>query len=178
MTQPALTAREILSSRLKAKQLNLFAKPSFETSFFVPGIAAPGGSKKAFMHPKTKKIMVVDSCARNKPWREHVAAVAWDYRPTIPVTGPVIVCCDFFFNRPKSHYGTGKNHNIVKRTILETLSKKYHCKKPDTTKLFRALEDALTGIMWRDDEQVVIQCITKDYADVSGAQVFIKTIDE
>lgn len=178
--QSAITAYRESNLRLaKRKHQKLFAeKPSFETSFFVPGEAAPGGSKKAFFHAKTKKIMVVDSCKRNKSWREHVAAVAYDYKPPVPLTGPIIILCDFIMPRPKSHYGTGKNHNIIKRSILACLNTKYHCKKPDTTKLFRALEDALTGIMWRDDEQVILQIVSKQYGNNPGAQVTIQTVDE
>lgn len=166
----------ILSSKRKsitAKQAFLIDKPSFEVIFFVPGIPATGGSKRGFLHPKTKKIMIVDSCSRNKPWREHVAAVAYDHKPDIPITKPIAIHVDFILPRPKSHYGTGSNASIVKRS-----SPKYHTKKPDTTKLFRALEDALTGIIWRDDEQVIKQYVTKNYGDNPGALVTIKTIDE
>jgi hypothetical protein len=44
--------------------------------FFVPGIPAPGGSKKAFHHAKPGKIIVKDACKRNKPWRDTVASFA------------------------------------------------------------------------------------------------------
>lgn len=42
----------------------------------VPGIPAPGGSKKAFRHAATGKIIVMDTCNRNKSWRDTVASFA------------------------------------------------------------------------------------------------------
>lgn len=143
-----------------------------EIKFWVPGVPAPGGSKDAFRHPKTGKIVVVDACARNKPWRERVAAFAMDHRPDKLITEAIAIKVDFFMNRPKSHFGTGKNKNKLKP------SAPMHCtKRPDTTKLFRALEDALTGIIWKDDEQVVRQIVQKHYAHNPGAFVHIKTME-
>jgi len=36
--------------------------------------------------------------------------------------------------------------------------------RPDLTKLIRSVEDALTGILWRDDAQVISQVALKRYA--------------
>ena len=36
------------------------------------------------------------------------------------------------------------------------------CNTPrDSVKLTRAVEDALTGVLWQDDSQVVFHCLTK-----------------
>jgi crossover junction endodeoxyribonuclease RusA len=78
--------------------------------------------------------------------------------------------------RPKGHYGSGKNELTVKNS-----APKYPDKKPDCTKLLRALEDALTGILWIDDSQVVRQVVGKSYADTGdakiGAHVFVIRIE-
>ena len=61
---------------------------------------------------------------------------------------------------------------------LKPSAPKHPIVKPDTTKLMRALEDALTGICWRDDTQVVIQTAHKAYAAVTcGAFVRISQLD-
>jgi len=62
-------------------------------------------------------------------------------------SGPVALWVCFHMPRPKSHFN-GKGE-IKKSAPL-------HCpKRPDTTKLVRALEDALKGVVWHDDAQVV-----------------------
>lgn len=55
-----------------------------------------------------------------------------------------------------------------------------HTKKPDVDKLFRALSDALTGIVWRDDSQVCISSINKVYgwAGDIGATVVVDEVSE
>lgn len=55
-----------------------------------------------------------------------------------------------------------------------------HTKKPDVDKLFRALSDALTGIVWRDDAQVCISAINKVYAwdGLTGASIVASVITD
>jgi hypothetical protein len=42
-------------------------------TFFVPGIASPSGSKKAFAHPKTGRIIVMDTAKRKTSWQSIVS---------------------------------------------------------------------------------------------------------
>ena len=142
--------------------------------FFVPGVPAPGGSKKAFYNKRTGRAMIVDDCKRNKPWRE---SVAWTARETYdgpPLTGPIDLYVEFFMPRPKAHYRTrnGEPTDEVKLSAPH-----YPMTKPDASKLLRALEDALTGILWRDDAQVVNQHAYKRYAPAwsgPGAKVRVE----
>lgn len=55
-----------------------------------------------------------------------------------------------------------------------------HTKKPDVDKLMRALLDALTGIVWKDDSQVCFSMVNKVYAwnGKPGAEVIIDFIDD
>lgn len=142
-----------------------------EIKFFVPGIPAPGGSKKAFYNPKTKKISVVDDCKRNKPWRERVASFAYNHRPDNLIACAIDLSVDFIMPRPKSHYGVGRNCDKLKPS-----APKFCTKKPDATKLLRALEDALTGMIWRDDSQIVKQTVRKHWGEKPGALVKISKI--
>lgn len=136
-------------------------------SFFVPGIPAPGGSKKAFVNPKTKRVVVVDDAKRNGPWRDRVASFARDHlqgRP--PLSGPLRVSLDFVVPRPKGHYGTGKNAGKVRDSAPP-----YPAVKPDALKLARSTEDALTGVLWIDDAQTVVLTISKRYGETPGVEV-------
>jgi Holliday junction resolvase RusA-like endonuclease len=48
--------------------------------------------------------------------------------------------------------------------------------KPDATKLLRAVEDAMTGTVYRDDAQVVEQFVSKRYGDSEGVKVTVWTL--
>ena len=132
-------------------------------SFTVPGVPAPGGSKRAFTNPRTNKIVVMDDAKNNKGWRERVAVFANQaMKGKPPLEGPLQVVVIFAMTRPRSHYGTGRNSDRLKPWAEKAMP----IGRPDATKLFRALEDALTGIVWKDDAQVVRQVISKVYADL------------
>ena len=141
--------------------------------FWVPGVPQPGGSKKAFMNPRTKRIVVVDACKRNKDWRTSVQASAVDHYDGNPVTCPLSLTVNFVIPRPKGHYGTGKNADKIKAS-----APLYPAKKPDATKLLRSTEDALTGIIWRDDAQIVEQVVRKTWGEKSGAWIKVETMGE
>ncbi len=131
-------------------------------AFFVPGIPAPAGSKRAF--PFRKKdgslgVNVSHDNKRSRPWMsavaEHAAEAMGDREL---ITGPVSLTVLYTFPRPKGHYGTGRNSGTIK-----PLAPEHHVVKPDRGKLDRAIEDALTGVVYRDDAQVYIIRSTKGY---------------
>lgn len=142
------------------------------------GVPAPGGSKSAYpFHKKdgTLGVRVTDAAGkRNKTWRKTVALagaqVMADNGLTEPFTGPLFVTMNFFMPRPKSHYGTGRNKDRLKASAPE-----HHTVKPDLTKLIRSTEDALTGIVWHDDSQIVEQVCTKVYGPDPGCSITVET---
>lgn len=118
--------------------------------FTVHGIPAPQGSKTKWGS---------EDNPRTKPWR---AAVASDAAAAMDGTQafhePVTVHVLFHFPRPKSHYGSGKNAGVEKAGAPK------HCAtKPDLDKLLRAIGDAITGIVIRDDSQIVAIAAVKHY---------------
>lgn len=140
-------------------------------SFFVPGLPATQGSK---VH--LGKGRIVDSCKRLKPWRAAVAAAAIDAHSGPILTGPVRLAVDFHLPRPKWHHGTGRNAGTIKPSAPPL-----PIVKPDLSKMLRAVEDAMRGIIWRDDSQVVICESAKLYADEPlqpGALVSIHAIPD
>jgi len=157
------------------KEKNKCEDNGMKIDFFVPGVPAPGGSKRAFFNPKTKRVNVVDTCKRNKPWRSQVSAFAKDAMEgkSIIIEKPVLLNVTFVMPRPKNHYGTGKNSSKLKSS-----SPLMHIKKPDATKLLRALEDALTGIIWKDDAYVARSIVEKKYGEKTGAHVEISLLGE
>jgi Holliday junction resolvase RusA-like endonuclease len=57
----------------------------------------------------------------------------------------------FVLERPKTDWGTGRNAGRLKPRAPA-----WPLKRPDSTKLVRAVEDALTGILWSDDSVIVL----------------------
>ena len=80
--------------------------------FTVHGLPAAQGSKR-----HVGRGVMVESSKRVKPWRQDVVAAALraiEDDPTFEMfTGPVEVNIDFFFARPKSHSGTGRNAGVL-----------------------------------------------------------------
>ena len=84
------------------------------------------------------------------------------------ITGPIEVELTFCFERPASHYGTGKNADRIKGS-----SPRFHTKAPDVDKLVRLVLDAMenAGIV-ANDSQVVQVTAQKEWAvDMPGTIV-------
>lgn len=143
-----------------------------DVSFFCPGIPQPGGSKRAFAHKTTGRIVVTEDCRRSKEWRAVVALAAQAAMGGMPpLAGPLAVSITFTLSRPKGHYGTGRNARTVRAG-----APRYPTVKPDTTKLLRAAEDSLKGICWLDDAQIVRQHAGKEYGEAPGVWIEIRRL--
>jgi Holliday junction resolvase RusA-like endonuclease len=134
-------------------------------TFFTVGIPKTAGSKRGWLHPKTKKIIMTDdSGAKGKDWRTDLQCSAIEAMQAKkfpePLTGPLQLHAVFYLPRPQSHYGKRKGQLVLKETAPF-----YHTVKPDATKMLRALEDALTSIVWRDDSLIAVQSVEKRYCD-------------
>ena len=137
-------------------------------SFAVRGTPTPKGSLTRMPSGAMIPAGTAESRKRMESWRMDIrneARRAMGERPAI--SGPVRLFVEFAFLPPKS---------IPKRQQGWIM----HTKKPDVDKLFRALSDALTGIVWRDDSQVCMSAINKVYAwdGVSGAVVSVEPISD
>ncbi len=139
--------------------------------FFVAGKAAPGGSKKGYI--RGGKVAMVDAGKGNKEWRNRVADRAREVYDGDPLTGPLVVTMVFTVARPKDHYRTGRHRDDLRPGAPE-----HPTVKPDVLKLGRAAEDAMTGIIWRDDAATIYLSLGKRYGCLPGVAVTIETIDE
>lgn len=124
-------------------------------SVFVPGIPAAQGSKTRLAHGA-----IVESSKRVAPWRERVALVVADYAPDGPAEGAVTLAAMFVFPRPASH--------LRKDGQLRKGAPRLPAHRPDLDKLGRAVLDALTGVVFKDDGQVVELALEKAYGHVPG----------
>ena len=149
-------------------------------AFTVPGIAVPQGSMRAFMRTGARFPVVTSDNRNLTPWRQCVALAAYaamaeaqrtssdrkvqlermfGERPRL-IDLPVVLRVAFFLPRPKS---------LPKHV-------EHAIKKPDCDKLVRGICDALTGIVWRDDSQVVQIDARKAYGDPPRAEIEVEEL--
>ena len=115
-------------------------------SFYVEG--DPKGQPRARACIRGKHAGVYDPGTADA-WKIAVAE-AWRHVRTEPFTGAVSLSLRFYFQRPKSHFGTGNNSRIVKRSAPLR-----HTTTPDCDNLAKAVMDVLTRLgAWNDDCQV------------------------
>lgn len=127
-----------------------------EFTLFVPGIPIPQGSARAFI--VGNRAVVTGANRKTKPWRAEVASAAMILRPEGFTSGAVQIELHFFMPRPI---------HLPKKYTRPTT-------KPDLDKLIRAVLDALTGVLWVDDSQVV-EIVAKKYYDLpTGVSITIR----
>lgn len=134
-----------------------------QLSFVVWGVAQPKGSAKAFIPKGWNRAVVTSDNPKNKGWQQLVAEAcgrARDEAGASLLDGPVRLRVAFYLPRPKS---------LPKRV-------EHHIKKPDLDKLVRSVGDALTGVMWNDDSQVVDLQVRKRYAPPDTAPHAVITV--
>lgn len=163
-------------------------QPGETWSMTVLGKPAPQGSKTARVvmkkGPNGPQVVygkggrpIVNMTEQNrdrlKPWRACVADTAvaegWPGLGLAALDEAVQVRITFYFLRPASHYGTGRNAGVLKDSAPlypETTG-------DDLDKLARAALDALTGIVWKDDKRVVTLPIRRRYGGQERMEIAV-----
>lgn len=149
-----------------------------ELRFTVLGKPQPAGSKRAFAVKKggvpTGQIAVTDDNPKAKSWQREVKIAA---REALDAIGPdglltadaVSVSMTFYAARPKGHYGTGRN-----AAVLKPSAPPLPIVKPDSLKLARGTEDAMTGVVYKDDSQVVDLTVRKRYGLPERCEIVVR----
>ena len=128
------------------------------TRIEVYGTPRPGGSKTSGYSKKTGKRFIRNANPNTAPWMKLVRDAAKMQNKRQLLIGPIQIHYDFRFPRPKYHFGTGKNNTVLKAKMPDA-----HTIMPDLTKIIRSTEDALTGLIWKDDSQVCHANAVKRY---------------
>lgn len=131
-----------------------------DLTFIVYGDPIPQGSSRAFVPKGWTRPIITTANPKTKPWRQEIAGVAQSamVEASFPpiLSGPVYVRYAFYFNKPNS---------LAKKASHKTT-------RPDLDKLARSVSDALTGIVFKDDCQIVDYELRKQFG--SPARVEIK----
>lgn len=93
------------------------------------------------------KFVTVYDPKKSKDWKEFVAVEAKKYGCK-PLEGPLRMVLTFRLKKPRS----------------APKSRKYPVVKPDVSNFVKGIEDALNGICYHDDSQIVVLEASKSYA--------------
>jgi crossover junction endodeoxyribonuclease RusA len=127
-------------------------------TFHVLGLPQAKGSARAFTPKGWNRPVITSTCKGLKGWEQNIRSEAQRLGRFFP-DGPLTLRVRFDLPRPKS---------LPKKVTS-------HTKRPDLDKLTRAVGDALTGVLWRDDSQVVSIEASKWYAEgPSGALITVE----
>lgn len=144
--------------------------------FFVAGKPQPAGSKRSFIYRRKGMAgndrshfgaAVTDANPKSKSWQAVVRHEAQCAYAGEPWGVAIDLTLRFTVERPKGHWR-------AKGTVLRDSAPAFPTTRPDSTKLCRGVEDALTGLTWVDDSQIVSQHIYKRYGARIGVEVTIK----
>jgi len=105
-----------------------------------------------------------------REWRRNIEAAAGHARRGKPLlNGPLELDLRFYLPRPKAHYGARG---------LRPSAPNWPTGRPDALKLARNVEDALTGIVWRDDAQVCRQTAAKAYGEPARVVIAVRCLPD
>lgn len=122
------------------------------------GIVRRGDGSMVMRNGRPLVVARDSSGARGEAWRSDVAVAGERAFDAPRLSGPLAVELTFVLQRPKGHYRTGRNAHL-----LRDFAPPAPGVKPDGLKLARAVEDALTSVVWVDDAQIVDERIRKVY---------------
>lgn len=145
-------------------------------AFEVFGVAIPKGSGKSFGFVlkddrgqpvmKNGKPLIRTATTHDNPktkgWQQLVAEAAQPCAREGIFTGAIVMTVTFRLPRPQS---------LPKKHV-------HHTKKPDLDKLVRSTNDALTGVLYTDDNQIVELHTRKAYVAIGAAPSAHITVEE
>lgn len=125
----------------------------------VYGIPVAQGRPRAFKTP-SGAVRVYDPAA-SKDWKRTVLAQVLPVRPPLPLDEPLGMSLIFYLPRPKS----------LPRRVRRPVT------RPDASNLLKAVEDALLGVVYRDDSLLVDLVVRKYYDPAPGVQILVWRVD-
>jgi Holliday junction resolvase RusA-like endonuclease len=140
-------------------------------AFTVYCTPTPQGSKRGWVVPGKNgakpRAIVADDNSKTKPYRQSITmtvledmAQSHTERPWAASQVPVWLTLNFYVSKPKS---------VKKGRFCPSV-------KPDLDKLIRSTMDALTGILFADDAQVVELNCSKSYGTPERVEIIVRKI--
>ena len=99
---------------------------------------------------------------KTRQWENMIRLQAVRHRPKKLWEGPIAMALTFMMPRPKS---------LPKKVV-------YHIKKPDLDNLAKSCKDAMQGIIYKSDSQIIILNLEKKYTlDEYGVAVRLEEVE-
>lgn len=128
------------------------------------------GSPKALKRHRTfRRGKFVGTYDPSKNDKADFLQVIQNKAPDKPIEGPVFLVIQFFFDRPKSHYRTGKFAGKLKENAPF-----WHKSRPDLDNLIKFITDAMNGVFYRDDAQIAKITALKIYGERPLTEILIE----
>jgi Holliday junction resolvase RusA-like endonuclease len=132
-------------------------------SFEIPGCPVAKGRARAF---KRGNYIAHYTPEKTVNYENLVKMVAMqDMKGKQLISGPISMVISLFFQIPES-WSNKKRLSALNGTVRPTV-------KPDLDNCVKSLCDAINGIVWHDDKQVVEVTVKKFYSDRPRANVSI-----
>ena len=103
--------------------------------------------------------------AKSRDYKDTVYSVAIQHKPEQPLEGPLNVKIIAFKSIPKS-FSKRKTADAESGILLPIT-------KPDADNYAKGVKDAMSGLIWRDDAQVVRMLVEKRYSTVPRMEIEI-----
>jgi Holliday junction resolvase RusA-like endonuclease len=142
-----------------------------QIKFVAMGLPQTAGSKRAFPFRKRDgrlAVSVTDDNPKSRDWKKAVASAAREAYAGPLLDGPLAV--SFVFYRPRCKGHLGKNGVKASAPAFPTT-------RPDVLKLARAVEDSLTGVIWRDDAQIVAERLYKEFGEPARVEITVEVLN-
>lgn len=124
-----------------------------------PRFSTVGGFVKAYDPAKSRNYKAYVKLIA----QEEIKTQGWKYTEL-----PLAVTITAYMSIPSS-----KSKKFKQAAIL---GGERPAKKPDTDNIFKSVTDALSGIAYKDDKQIVAATVNKWYAEVPRVEVLIRVI--
>lgn len=106
---------------------------------------------------------------KSRGYKEYIKQIARQELHIEPLTGSIRINVKVYRGIQKSGSKLTrrkKQDGIIRPTV-----------KPDTDNYYKAVSDALTGILWKDDNQIVEIHVGKWYSDQPRVEIEVEEID-
>lgn len=134
-------------------------------SFTIPGNPVAQGRPRAAR--RGNRIMMYDP-KPSKDYKEYVAKIAKEYAPEEPTEAALGVQMKIYREIPKST--TKKDRKLINEGLKRPVV------RPDTDNYTKAILDALNGIIYKDDSQIVDLKASKYYSDDPRVEIKIEAL--
>lgn len=135
-------------------------------SFTIPGNPVAQGRPRAAR--RGNRIMMYDP-KPSKDYKEYVANIAKEYAPEEPTEAALGVQMKIYREIPKST--TKKDRKLINEGLKRPVV------RPDASNYAKGIEDALSGIIYKDDSQIVDLHIKKYYSDNPRVEIKIRELE-